>query len=217
MTPDFTWADRKVNKPSLAPLAESLKAKANAKQTLPRNDERKPRKSRPVLDYITLPKADFMHQTATGKALPPVESAFLEPLLRSKKGKWKPEDKKLKRNFAFERNDPISPTRRVDLLLPHERMYYQKSVNQIQKEMLSPLTYQVQDVQPGIEHGHKVQTLRRPEQKDLNAYKNGRTPEISPLRIVQHGRMGGASSRVVSDNTAAGFGRSSYGGFYSRV
>lgn len=221
MNADFTYADRLVNAPprtkKLNPLSKSQIPKVKVQQSPSRNDPPILRKRGPMLDPLSPPKLDFLNKTGSGKALKPVESKFLEPLLNSKKGKWKDEEPKPKRDFSFIRNDPSSPTMNVALLLPHERMYYQRSVNKIQKAQRTPLTYEVQDIaDKRIEHGHVIRNVRKPSQVDMNAYKNGAVPALSPLRIVQHDKVGGGG-RIVSDNTSSGFGRSSYGGFYSRV
>ena len=215
----FTWADAQVGKlrPTLSPLSGSQKSKAVFKPSPEHKANVVPRKRGPMLDPVPT-RHDCLNSTGRGSMhnLPTVETKFLEPLLSSKKGIWKPEEKP-KRDLSVIRKDPISPTKRVELLLPHERMYYQKSVYKIKKEQAAPLTYQVQNETDCVKYGHRVQTIRRPEAKDMNAYKNGKVPVLSPLRIVQHGKIGAIQGRVVSDNTATGFGRNSYGGFYSHV
>ena len=179
----FPDAPIAMSKQPLAPLSASLKSKAiyNSPE---RGAILAPRKRGPMLDPVPL-RIDTLNTTANGLTLPPVHTKFLEPLLNSKKGVWKPEEMP-KKDFSIMKKDPVPPTMRVELLLPHERLYYQKSVNKIKKELAAPLTYQVEDVHENVKYG-RVKTLRKPDPRDMNAYKNGHIPMLSPLRIVQHG------------------------------
>lgn len=114
----------------------------------------------------------------------------------------------------FTRMDPVSPTKNLHLLTPHEKQYYHRSLKKDLETSLAQLERPVHKCPDQVKFAHEVTTLQVPTQQALNSYLV-RQSDKAPLRIVCHNKRGIKHDRVASSPQKPGVARNVLGGFYS--